>query len=113
MARERNVRTLVVSEDVIQQLLQPDILRFVTFADVRTPELVVFAEIGFDGVSGEGGLDVCFAAATVAGVDAVGFAEEFFYDWDEGLGGWEGKVGEGDAGCGEATVERTGVVALR
>ena len=67
---------LVMGEDVVQQGLQTRFLRRVIFAQVRSPEEIFFAEVGFKGVGWEGAVNVGLAAATVAGMDADSFAEE-------------------------------------
>ena len=67
------------------------------------PELVGFREALFDLVSGEGGLDVGFCAAPVAGMAADSLAEEFFHGGDKGVASGEVESREGDLGGGETS----------
>lgn len=67
---------LVMGEDVVQQGFQTRFLRRVAFAQVGIPEGICFAEVAFKGVVWEGAVNVGFAAATVAGMDADSFTEE-------------------------------------
>ena len=76
------------------------------------PELVVFGEVGLEGVGGEGGVDVGFVGAVVAGVFGDSFAEFGFDGGHEGVLFREGDAGEGEVGSRETAVERADIVGL-
>lgn len=76
MTRQGNKSTLVMFENIVQQRCEPAIQLRVGFAFRRRPELIVHRHRGLKGEIREGGHEGGFRAAAIAGVDAVGFAEE-------------------------------------
>ncbi len=76
VAGEGNIGVLVVGEDIIEEALQTSFLRRIGFPHVWLPQRVGLCEIRLKGEGREGGVDVGFAAAAVAGVDAYSLAEK-------------------------------------
>lgn len=68
VAGDGDVRAVVVREDVVQHGLGPDVLGRRGFAGHAVPEGVGLGEVGFEGVGGEGLVDICCVVSAVAGV---------------------------------------------
>ena len=76
MARQRDKTTIVVFENIDQQQLHPPIKFLVGLAFFIRPEFIVLRHRGFKDEVREGLYEGGFGAAPIAGMDAVGFAEE-------------------------------------
>jgi hypothetical protein len=77
--RHRHKRVLLggflAEKHLTQRLGAAHVLRSASLGSHAVPEVVFFAEAGFDGPVREEGVDVGFVVAMVAGVDADSFAE--------------------------------------
>lgn len=77
MASQGDVRAVaIVGEEVVKKAFEPSCLRRISLAHVGRPERVVFGKIRFEQVAGVGAVDVGFAAAPVACVNANAFSKE-------------------------------------
>lgn len=76
MAGQREIGAAVVGEEVVEEACEPGFLRRIGFALVGRPERVGLGKVGLERVGGIGAVDVGFAAATVARMDANAFAEK-------------------------------------
>lgn len=131
MARQGDVgAALVVREDVVEKALESRFLGRIALALVGRPERVGLGESGLEQVAGVGAVDVRFAAATVACMDADGFAEKLvhtqishrekmglggaylFHLGDEWTAAWELQAGKGQIRRCQASIQGTGVVRL-
>lgn len=70
MAGQRDEGVTIVREQVVEQAFEPCFLRRIRLALVGRPERVGFGEIGLEHVARVSAVNVGFAAATVARMDA-------------------------------------------
>lgn len=84
MTRQRQKTPPIPLKHVVQQRLQPVLARRPGLAVVGLPQDVFFGKPRFKGKVWKCGAQVRGGAAAVTGVNAEGFAEEFF---DEGFVG--------------------------
>lgn len=113
MRRDADVCASVVREDVVEECLGADVLRSRCLACYAGPVGVGFGEALLKGVVRECAVDVCLVAASIAGVQGDTFTEELLNNRHERILAWQIKTGEGEVyGC-QASLHRTGVVALR
>lgn len=137
MAGERHERATIVREDVVEQPFEPGFLRRIGLAHVGRPERVNFGETGLDHEAGVSAVNVRFAAAAVARMDANCFAEELkqtgepsppsetgarkpcsrekrgaylFHFGNEGVTARELQSGKRHIGRGQTPIQWTGVV---
>lgn len=113
MTSNGNKSTLILSKDLLKRQMLSNSQLISRLPPIRSPELVHLRKPGLDGVGGELRVDVGRVTSSVAGMFAVGLAEEFSHLRDEGAVCREIETGEGDVGCGTAAVEGTGVILLR
>lgn len=110
MAGQGDEGGVIVGEEVVEQAFEPRLLGRVGLALVGGPERIGFGEAGLEDVGGVGGVDVGFAAATVARVDADPLAEQLFHFGHEGMLARELQAGKRNVRRGQAAIQGTGVV---
>lgn len=82
MTGQGEVRATIVREEIVEKAFEPCLLRRISLALVGRPERVVFRETRFEHVAGVSAVNVGFAAATVACMNANAFAEQL--GWEPG-----------------------------
>ncbi len=100
-------------EDLVEPLLRANVLSIGNFFRYTIPQLIVFAEVGFDDVRWEFLLDVRLAPSVVASMDRDPLSKQLLHGGDERVLGGQIETGEGDLGRLQAPTERRGVVRLR
>lgn len=76
MTGQGQVRAAIVGEEIVEKAFEPCLLRRIRLALVGRPERIVFGESRLEHVAGVRAVDVGFAAATVACMNANAFAEK-------------------------------------
>ena len=109
MTRNRDIRAIIIRENVIKHLLRPDILIYRRLGLKCFPKQICFGKASLDPIRREVFLDICFAATAIARMPTNALSKQLL---DFGNKGWEFEAAESYVGGGETTSQRTCVITF-
>lgn len=112
MTRDRDVRAIVIRENVIKHLPRPDVLIGRCLSPEWFPKQIRLGKPSLDLIRRVVFLDIRFAATPIAGVPTDSLTKQLLDLGDEGVMGRKFQTAESYVGGGETTSQRTCVVAL-
>lgn len=112
MTRDRDVRAIIIRENIVKHLLRPDILIRRCLGLKWLPKHIGFGKASLGLICWEIFPDICFAATSIAGVSTDSLSKQLLDFGDERVMGRKFEAAESYVGGGETTSQRTCVIAL-